>query len=153
MTFYDFEEDELDNEFNDEFGDVKKKTKQVVIKKKPSPIKVSRTNVNGLQQPQQEGVHTFVLGGYLTWNSFFHLTANVGSNIKNALQSRGFYVVDVKFNNRDWDNSQYNFYVVLLVSDRYSKQEVVDSFSNALVNTVALPGSLRIQNAGNAKGL
>jgi hypothetical protein len=71
---------------------------------------------------------------------------NVASNITNALQRRGFNVFGVQIAERDLNNSQYGFAVYLRVLDRYSSQQVKNSFIDALTNSVALPGSVRITN-------
>jgi hypothetical protein len=164
----DFDDNFNADDFNDdeEFGGIKPKkpvyktvgtkptsNRIILVKPVPKPKifgqKVSQlrqsTNVEDRREALSSGMNSVTLEGYLTWNTFFHLSANVGSNIKNALQSRGFNCYGVSFSNRDYENSQYNFRVVLLVLERYSSQDIKGSFTEALEKTVSLPNSVRVR--------
>jgi hypothetical protein len=157
FEYENYEDDEIFDFEENEFGDVKKKAPKRVIKQFTKPKTSFYQRIEKLGQSENvidareyiKGLHNYQLFGYLTWNTFFHLRMNVAKNITNALQRQGFNVFGVQVSERDLNNSQYNFSVYLRVLDRYSSQEVKNSFINALTNSVALPGSIRITNVND----
>jgi hypothetical protein len=158
FEYENYDDDEIFDFEENEFGDVKRKApKKVVEVIRRQPQSYFRQQVQKLGQSTNvidsrediKGLHNYQLFGYLTWNTFFHLRMNVASNITNALQRRGFNVFGVQISDRDLNNSQYNFAVYLRVLDRYSSQQVKNSFIDALTNSVALPGSIRIKKVND----
>ncbi len=148
MPYYDY-----DDLLSDEFGETKKKPKVVLVRKQ-TPVKVfaanirqqrQSTNVEDVRSELPLGMNSVTVTGYLTWNTPYHLSMNVDSNIKNALQRYGFNVFGLKVTARDYNNSQYNFTVILLVLSKYSDREIVSSLTNTLSKTVALANSVRVQ--------
>ncbi len=135
MFYYDNDDEEfydLDDFNEEEFGDIKKK-KKVFIKKLPKSVK---STLGGTTRKVR-------IQGYLTWNTFFHLSANVGFNIHTALNSSGFSVDECRASNRDKTNSQYYFYLTLNVYMNWGTRTLQENLVRVLTSTVALPGSIR----------
>jgi hypothetical protein len=95
------------------------------------------------------GYHRIGVNGYFTYNTFFHLAANVGTNIANALTSKGLPVSALLTRNKDTANSQYGFEVVIYVENSVGTAMASAKVTNALANTIAYPNSVRIMNAFN----
>jgi hypothetical protein len=165
MPYYDDEEfydlDEFDFE---EFGDTKKKKK--VVKKQILPtfkiadlsqrrvVKRWRPTFNKNALKQRQSTNIIDLGdtnslnvvnveGVLTWNTYWHLAANVSSNLKTALTGRGFSVGSVNTFPLFIGSSDYFFLISLNVKRQYAATEVSRSILKALKD-VAIPSSIRI---------
>jgi hypothetical protein len=136
------------NPYDNETGELGKPAPKKVVPVKPT----FRTNVLKLGQSSNVidnreilfGMHSVVVYGYLTWNTWYHLRTSVKPSITSALQRRGFNVFGVNVGYRDVANSQYSFEIFLRVLNQYKTQDVVNSITTALAQSVALPGSIRI---------
>ncbi len=96
MPYYDYED-----VLSDELGDTKKAVKKVtLVKKVPATKPVVNFGTNMRQQRQStnvidlrqdvSGTIVMNLKGYLTWNTYFHLSYYVGDNIISAAQAGDF---------------------------------------------------------------
>jgi hypothetical protein len=106
------------------------------------------TNVIDTRQ-SYPGYYRVAVNAYFTYNTFFHLAANVGNNLANALLSHGFKLNSAKFSYRDTANSQYNFSITVLVRNGDTLADVKHNLTRALEATIALPNSVRIMYAYN----
>jgi hypothetical protein len=163
MPIFEYEnyDDEIFNEFgddefgDDEFGDVKRKPAAVkkktikVIKKPESFFSRQVQKLGQSKNIEDRRTDTWVISGYLTWNTWFHLASLVNTGIFNALASHGYFVLNVSSTDRDRRNSQYNFFIRVNILRGYNANQVKNSLVNVLYRTIALPGSIRITKAMN----
>jgi hypothetical protein len=159
FEYENYDDDEIFDFEENEFGDVKNKAPKKVVKviRKPQQsyfrqqILKRRQSVNvedrRVFEPQYVGNRLVKVYGYLTRNTWFHLSSRVKYDILSALQSRGFGVIYVAANARNAENSQYNFEIRLRVWNEYTKREVIKSLISTLSQTVALPNSIEIINS------
>ncbi len=147
-----------------ELGAIKKKTVISAPKKKAvAPRKSFARNILGVGQSSNiddrrtgdiyAGTDTRLVQiyGYFTRNTWFHLASRVKYDIIAALQSRNIGVIYASADDRDRNNSQYNFGVDLRVFNQYNTKQAVNSVVFTLGQTIALPNSIGIINVVDYK--